>query len=86
MSRPPVKAISPQPAKNVISFGPKSRAGFMAKPVRGPIELPITATSRPISKGCQRAARQTIAVIAQGHDHTHQNGSDDHFDQKGLTD
>ncbi|MNN49407.1 hypothetical protein D3C81_1639310 [compost metagenome] len=51
MSRPPVKATSPQPAKNVISLGPKSRAGFIAKPVKGPMALPMTAISRPISSG-----------------------------------
>ncbi len=51
MGRPPVKAISPQPARNVISLGPKSRAGFIAKPVRGPMALPITAISRPIKSG-----------------------------------
>ncbi|MCY1454703.1 hypothetical protein D9M71_717860 [compost metagenome] len=51
MSRPPVKAISPQPARKVINFGPKSRAGFIAKPVNGPMALPITAISRPISSG-----------------------------------
>ncbi len=32
-------------------FGPRSRAGFMAKPVNGPMALPITAISRPISSG-----------------------------------
>ncbi|CSP93541.1 Uncharacterised protein [Shigella sonnei] len=32
-------------------LGPKSRAGFMAKPVNGPVEAPITATRIPISKG-----------------------------------
>ncbi|MNG09476.1 hypothetical protein D3C84_928950 [compost metagenome] len=46
-----MKEISPQPAKKVISLGPKSRAGFIAKPVSGPIELPITAISRPIRIG-----------------------------------
>ncbi|MOA13471.1 hypothetical protein D3C78_1335250 [compost metagenome] len=51
MSRPPVKATSPHPARNVISLGPRSRAGFIAKPVSGPMALPITAISRPISNG-----------------------------------
>lgn len=44
-------AILPHPANQVNNFGPKSRAGFIAKPVSGPVEAPITATRMPINSG-----------------------------------
>lgn len=44
----PGNPISPHPASIINNFGPKSLAGFKAKPVRPPNVPPITATVKPI--------------------------------------
>ncbi len=61
MSLPPVKATLPHPASQAKAFGPMSRAGFMAKPVNGPIDAPMTAISKPINNGA-RGPRNTTGV------------------------
>ncbi|MNN76011.1 hypothetical protein D3C81_1923530 [compost metagenome] len=53
ISRPPVIATSPHPANQANNLGPKSRAGFMANPVSGPVDAPMTATRIPISNGAR---------------------------------
>ncbi len=70
-----------QPAK---AFGPISRAGFMAKPVSGPMEAPITAISRPISSGASGPRGTPLPSSVSAVDDAHQDSGNHHLYREGL--
>ena len=83
LSRPPVRATSPSQPRRRTVWGPKSRAGFMAKPVKGPREAPITAIRIPMSRAAAKPLGRRCCCH-QCHDAQHQDGGDHHLDRESL--